>query len=760
MGLARRMPRTLRAQLILASAATLVLMSVLLLWGAQSAMKAALQEQFDRQLDVARPLLVAALAPLMAARDHAAVNEVARQSVSAHGLAFLEVLDAEGRIVATTSRPAGDNGTTATEATLELEGQTYGQVRFGVHTEGLNAALYKVTRNSLLIGALVLGVGLVLMVGLTTWLTAHLQALAQASRQLAKGDAVGRISTGTGPSELRQLADAFNQMTEALQDRLQALEDSERRQRSLVDALAEGVVFQDAQDRILACNDAAPRILGVTRDQLLGLDSFDAQWEARHPDGQPFRPEDHPSIRALRTGQPQRGVLMRVQRAEQFDAWISINSEPLRRPGESLPYATVTSFSDVSAEVRARLALEELNTELESRVTRRTAELEAARDAAEQANRAKSDFLSRMSHELRTPLNAILGFAQVLRARSGELPPHTAEPLHHIEAAGWHLLEMINEVLDLARIESGRMSVSLESVDLAELLQQALRAIEPVARRKGVKLTTELALPAPCWVHADRTRTRQVLDNLLSNAVKYNRPQGTVTARLEAGSEGRVAVSITDTGRGLFPDQIERLFEPFTRFVAPGEGIEGTGIGLLITKRLLEAMGGALSVQSQPGAGSCFRFELARTSAPTPAVPAPPQAENPTGSPAPQRTRTVVYVEDNPSNVAVFRQVLALRPAIELLTAGDGVSGLALVRAHRPDLVVIDIDLPGMDGLELCRRLRADTHTSGIPLVALSANAMPRDIERGREAGFVAYLTKPMDVPALIAQLDRLLGDA
>jgi signal transduction histidine kinase/CheY-like chemotaxis protein len=641
-GLARRMPRTLRTQLILASAATLVLMSGLLLWGAQSAMKTALQEQFERQLDVARPLLVAALAPLMAARDHAAVHEVVRQSVSSHGLAFLEVLDADGRIVAATTRPAGGgnplNGTTSTEAALELEGQSYGQVRFGVRTEGLEAGLYKVTRNGLLIGALVLGLGLVLMVGITTWLTAHLGALAQASRRMAQGETMAPIPTGAGPSELRQLAQAFNQMTQALRERMHALEDSERNQRALVDAL------------------------------------------------------------------------------------------------------------------------EEFNTELEDRVARRTAELQAARDAAEQANRAKSDFLSRMSHELRTPLNAILGFAQVLRARSQELPAHTAEPLRHIEAAGWHLLEMINEVLDLARIESGRMSVSLESVDLAELLQQALQAAEPLARRKGVKLGADLALPAPCWVHADRTRTRQVIDNLLSNAVKYNRPQGEVTARLEAGADGRVAVSVTDTGRGLSADQLERLFEPFTRFVAPGEGIEGTGIGLLITKRLVEAMGGQLSVQSQPGVGSCFRFEL--DPAPAPAAAAPEGADLPAATEAPQRTRTVVYVEDNPSNVAVFRQVLGLRPGIELLTAGDGVTGLSLVRAHRPDLVVIDIDLPGMDGLELCRRLRADPHTGRIPLVALSANAMPRDIERGREAGFVAYLTKPMDVPALIAQLDHLLRDA
>jgi CheY-like chemotaxis protein len=169
-------------------------------------------------------------------------------------------------------------------------------------------------------------------------------------------------------------------------------------------------------------------------------------------------------------------------------------------------------------------------------------------------------------------------------------------------------------------------------------------------------------------------------------------------------------------------------------------------------------MGGQLSVQSQPGVGSCFRFEL--DPAPAPAAAAPEGADLPAATEAPQRTRTVVYVEDNPSNVAVFRQVLGLRPGIELLTAGDGVTGLSLVRAHRPDLVVIDIDLPGMDGLELCRRLRADPHTGRIPLVALSANAMPRDIERGREAGFVAYLTKPMDVPALIAQLDHLLRDA
>lgn len=632
------MPRTLRAQLILASAAILVLMSGLLLWGAQSALRATLQEQFDQQLQVARPLLVAALSPLMAARDHAAVHEVVRQSVSTQGLAFLEVLDADARVVAGTPRPPGTRGMAATEAPLALEGQVYGLVRFGVHTEGLEAGLFKVTRNSVLIGALVLALGLVLMVGLTTWLTTHLRALAQASHRMARGEPVDHIPAGTGPSELRQLAQAFNQMTGALQERMQALGDSERRQRSLVDDL------------------------------------------------------------------------------------------------------------------------EGLNAELEDRVARRTAELEAARDAAEQANRAKSEFLSRMSHELRTPLNAILGFAQVLRARAHELPSLAAEPLRHIETAGWHLLQMINEVLDLARIESGRMSVSLESVDLAELLQQALQAIEPLARRKGVALQPGPTLPAPCWVRADRTRTRQVLDNLLSNAVKYNRPQGRVTARVQAAAQGRVAVSILDTGRGMDARQLERLFEPFTRFVAPGEGIEGTGIGLLITRRLLEAMGGRLDVQSQPGVGSCFRFELPAAQAPQAPAPAPggEQAHAAAAAPA-ESPRTVVYVEDNPSNVEVFRQVLGLRPGLALLTAGDGVTGLALVRAHRPDLVVIDIDLPGMDGLELCRRLRADPQTAPIPRLALSANAMPRDIEQAREAGFEAYLTKPMDVPALIAQLDRLL---
>ncbi|MFN3415825.1 MAG: ATP-binding protein [Caldimonas sp.] len=466
------MLKTLRAQLIFASAAILVLMSGLLLWAAQTALRSTLQDQFAQQLQVARPLLVAALSPLMAARDYAAVHEVVRQSVSHQGLAFLEVLDADARVVAGSPRPPDTPELGASEAPLEIEGQVYGHVRFGVHTEGLQTGLLQVTRDSVLIGALVLALGVVLMVGLTTWLTQHLRSLAQASHRMARGESVDRIPAGAGPRELRQLAQAFNQMTGALQQRMQALGDSERRQRSLVDDL------------------------------------------------------------------------------------------------------------------------EGLNAELEARVARRTAELQAARDAAEQANRAKSEFLSRMSHELRTPLNAILGFAQVLRARANELPPLAAEPLRHIEAAGWHLLQMINEVLDLARIESGRMSVSLESVDLAELLQQALQAIEPLAQRKGVELHTAATLPAPCWVRADRTRARQVLDNLLSNAVKYNRPQGRVTARVDAGTEGWVVVSIIDTGRGMDAQQLAHLFEPFTRFVPPGEGIEGTGIGLLITRRLLEAMGG------------------------------------------------------------------------------------------------------------------------------------------------------------------------
>ena len=373
-------------------------------------------------------------------------------------------------------------------------------------------------------------------------------------------------------------------------------------------------------------------------------------------------------------------------------------------------------------------------------------ELKEATAAAEQANRAKTDFLSSMSHELRTPLNAILGFAQLMD--SGTPPPTATQKrnLEQILKAGWYLLDLINEVLDLALIESGKITLSLEPVPLAEVMQECRAMIDPQAHTHGIGMTYP-QLAAPLILRVDRTRLKQILINLLSNAIKYNRPGGQVTVECTPRPPSSIRLSVRDTGAGLTPAQVAQLFQPFNRLGKESGAQEGTGIGLMVTKHLAEMMGGAIGVESVPGVGSVFWVEFALTSA-TPAARLPhagePQTQPRSTPDAPPRT--LLYVEDNPANLELVEQLIARRPDLRLLSAADGSIGIEFARAHLPDLILMDINLPGISGIEAMKVLRADPATAGIPIIALSANAMPRDIEKGLQAGFFRYLTKPIKV--------------
>jgi signal transduction histidine kinase/ActR/RegA family two-component response regulator len=482
---------------------------------------------------------------------------------------------------------------------------------------------------------------------------------------------------------------------------------------------------------------------------------MDPRWRAVTRDGLPFAPQDHPSMTALRTGKPQRGVLMGVHKPDASLAWISINSEPLVRAGESAPYATVTTFNDITPLIEAEERLLRLNSDLEQRVLQRTADLAQALDLAESASRAKSEFLSRMSHELRTPLNAILGFAQILRLRGATLTPSEREQqVQQIETAGWHLLELINEVLDLARIESGAMTVSREPVALQALVADCVQMVQPAARSMAVELVDKVAGAPPVQVMADRTRLKQVVTNLLSNGVKYNRRGGRVTLTVRAVDPAWVELAVEDTGRGFSDAQLRNLYQPFNRLGADTTQVEGAGIGLVITKRLTELMGGSLDLVTDEGRGSVFTLRMRHAGEPAAAPTAeraPPQAA------APARPKLVLYIEDNPSNVELLRGVLSLRPGLQLIDANEGLSGLALAHERQPDLIVVDIALPGMDGYQVCGHLRAHPDFATRPIIALSANAMQADIQKGRAAGFDAYLTKPLDVPVILAQIDQLL---
>ena len=383
--------------------------------------------------------------------------------------------------------------------------------------------------------------------------------------------------------------------------------------------------------------------------------------------------------------------------------------------------------------------------------------LHRATAAAKEANLAKSDFLSSMSHELRTPLGAILGFAQLIE--SGSPPPTVAQKrsIDQILKAGWYLLDLINEILDLALVESGKLSLSLEPSSLAEVMRECQAMIEPQAQSRGISVAFP-AFGTPYFVKADRTRVKQVLINLLSNAIKYNRAGGKVVVECIAGTPGSIRVCVQDTGEGLAADKLEQLFQPFNRLGREDSVEQGTGIGLVMCKRLIELMGGVIGVESTIGEGSKFWFELQLAADPSPAVSAiKPAATAQAQVQTTASMRTVLYVEDNPAILMLVEDLLARRPDVHLLAARDGVSGVEIARTARPDVILMDINLPGISGITALKILSDDPATAHIPVVALSANAVPRDIQRGLEAGFFRYLTKPIKIDEFMTTLDAAL---
>jgi PAS domain S-box-containing protein len=394
---------------------------------------------------------------------------------------------------------------------------------------------------------------------------------------------------------------------------------------------------------------------------------------------------------------------------------------------------------------------------------RAVADLEQAKGAAEAANRAKSDFLSRMSHELRTPLNAILGFGQLLEM--GSPTPRQRQQLEQILKGGRHLLELINEVLDLSRIEAGRLHLSLGPVAVGQACAEVCDLVRPLAERHGVRIEAPCAAAAGLHVRADNQRLKQVLLNLLANGVKYNRPGGCVSLTWEELPEGRARVAVRDTGPGIAPEKLQRLFNPFDRLGAEATPVEGTGLGLVLSKRLTEAMGGTLELTSTVGWGTTVLVALPRWK--DDGGRTKDEGRQLTGPldssiilrPSFFQRGTVLYIEDNRSNLGLMEDILAYRPEVRLLSARQGGAGLELARQHRPDLILLDAHLPDMPGEEVLRQVQSDPHLRGAPVVIISADATAPQIEKLRAAGAWDYLTKPLDVPRFLALLDRFMQE-
>jgi len=543
-----------------------------------------------------------------------------------------------------------------------------------------------------------------------------------------QGSVIGFLLIGTDNSARKQV--------EAEQMKLdQRLRDQQFYTRSLIESNIDAIMTTDPAGIITDVNKQMEALTGCTRDELIG-----APFKGYFTD--PGRAEA--GIKQVLREKKITNYELTARARDGKTTVVSYNATTFYDRDRKLQ-GVFAAARDVTERKRLDQAIEEQNVELKR-----------ARAAAEKANLAKSAFLSSMSHELRSPLNAILGFAQLINSDSPPPTPSQTASIDQILHAGWYLLELINEILDLAQIESGRLALSLEPTSLAEVMLECQAMIEPQGQKRGISMAFP-QFDLPCFVDADRTRLKQVLINLLSNAIKYNQPNGTVVVGVDRARE-RTRVSVKDTGAGLPPDMLMQLFQPFNRLGQERNSEEGTGIGLVMSKRLVELMGGEIGVESTVGLGSVFWFELNSAAAPQLAADkaepaAKPQAQVRHGAPL----RTLLYVEDNPANLMLIEQLVARRPDMRLLSARDGNLGIQLARANQPEVILMDINLPGISGIEALRILREDPATAHIPVVALSANAMPRDIEKGLEAGFFRYLTKPIKVNEFMQTLDVAL---
>jgi len=540
--------------------------------------------------------------------------------------------------------------------------------------------------------------------------------------------------------------------------------------RALFEAAPGLYLVLDPDLRIVAVSDAYLAATMTKRDEILDRGIFDVF---------PDNPED-PAATGVGN---LRASLERVRQRSLPDT-MAVQKYDIRRPAEEGGGFEVRYWSPVNSPVLDRrtlvyiihqvqdvtefVRLKELGSEqealtselrertetMEAEILRRSVALQDTNEALRAANRAKSEFLSRMSHELRTPLNAIIGFGQLLEF--GRLDANQKQEVEQILKAGKHLLELINEVLDLSRIEAERMPLSIEPIALAETIGEAIDLIRPIAADSNIALTSEVA-GSNGYVNADRQRLKQVLLNVLSNAIKYNREGGRVDVRLTDPDEEHIRIEVADTGTGIPADRLDRLFTPFERLGADETQVEGTGLGLALSKGLVEAMGGRLLVESRPGEGSTFGIELQAVEHHLVHL---ERGHELIDGPVIERNgpvRTVLYIEDNLSNLKLIEHLIALRQDLRLISAIQGGLGLELAREHAPDLILLDLHIPDMPGSEVLVRLRQDPATTQIPVVMLSADATQGQIERLLVQGADAYLTKPLDVKRFFEILDTYL---
>jgi PAS domain S-box-containing protein len=572
----------------------------------------------------------------------------------------------------------------------------------------------------------------------------------------SNGDIVSWLGTCTDIEDLKQAEQALNLSREELEKRVaertdqmvvanqalqlelaerkrteEALRETQEMLQIVMNHIPQAIFWKDLNSTYLGCNFRLARDAGYdSPSDVVGKSCFDMPW-AEHAPG--YQADDK---LVMQSDTPKLNIEERLTTVEGEVLWLRTNKVPLHnREGDVV--GVLGSYEDITEQREAVNALHE------------------AKREAERANEAKSEFLSRMSHELRTPMNAILGFGQLLEM--GDLSEQERESVNHILKGGRHLLGLINEILDIAKVESGHNQLSIEPVSLAQAIGESAAMLRPLAVGAGIKVEANLEQLGSLHVLADVQRLKQVLINLLSNGIKYNRPGGELAISCAKSSDGRICIAVRDTGYGMSPEDLEKLFTPFQRLNAANMNIEGSGLGLVLARRLVTAMGGTLSVESTLGVGSVFTIHLPEAAATIDSVGFTPTVDHATRSSAAERIYSVLCIEDNVSNLHLIDRIFAGRKDIHLITAVQGSLGLEIARQHRPDVVLLDLDLPDISGKEVLARLREDDLTKEIPVIMVSADATASQIERLLAAGAQAYVTKPLDVADFVKTVDQIL---
>lgn len=787
-GLQKWLTGTLRRQLVVGMVLVVATMMSLFVWDLTRRQQSALLTQQSEHAAALAQSVSTSAAVWVASRDFSGLQEIVGGLERYPDLQHAIVLDAEGQVLAHTdatrrglyltdlpSRPeltflGQDAAMVDVASPITLSGHPIGWVRVGLGQQSMTGQLARIARNGIFYTLIAVVLAAFLAMLAARRLTRRLYAIQSVADAVQAGRHELRADIA-GVDEAAQLARQFNDMLDTLEKHSEALgqanaalrseigqrrvaEEARDRMISVVETSPDYISMADPDGKVLYLNQGGQAMIGLSERPLndLSIPSVHPQWATDIILGQGI-----PA--ALRDGSwSGETALLNMRDGSEIPVSQIILAH--RDPEGELLYLS-TVMRDITERKRAEKQLQRLNEELEERVVQRTADMKLAKEEAERANQAKSEFLSSMSHELRTPMNAILGFGQLIEC-DASLPEEHQDNVREILKAGHHLLELINEVLDLAKVESGHINLSLEPVEVCTVVEDCLGLVGPLADRGDIRLSHHGLKGAR--VRADRTRLKQALLNLLSNAVKYNREGGSVHLDVRAEGSGQLRIRVADTGAGIPADRLGELFQPFNRLDAEYSDIEGTGIGLTITRRIVEMMGGAVGVESEVGVGSTFWIELPLESAPDSDRGLDRQGSAEARATAAQhagaKQRVVLYIEDNPANIERVAQVLGHRPHIHLLTAHTPELGIELALARRPGLILLDVNMPGMDGYQVLEVFKADARLKAIPVVAITANAMPHDIERGRAAGFSEYLTKPLDVAGFFRVLDGCLHDS